>query len=198
MTLTCHEVYVFAHDGTRRWFHRGPCSGGGGKTAQLYQGRIYSRDPVLGGLILDRDTGAEIGTFESLTPVAFDSDTMFTMAGAQNLCGSGGPYGTCTLRAIDLATGQLRWEFLGDGLLLTAPIVSNGVVYTGSWKGNLYGLDIATGQPVWHTNLHDNIPQGDEGSPSGPLTGLGTAQGYLIVPLFAQYRDIRLWAFSST
>ena len=55
------------------------------------------------------------------------------------------------LRAIDPATGQVKWEFphpspTWSGLLSTA----GGVVFTGDAEGNFIALDAASGKYLWH------------------------------------------------
>ena len=54
------------------------------------------------------------------------------------------------VRALDVSTGKLRWEFrlqspTWAGLLSTA----GGVVFSGSNEGNLFALDSLTGKPLW-------------------------------------------------
>ncbi len=55
------------------------------------------------------------------------------------------------LRAIDPATGQMKWEFRHvspswAGALSTA----GGLVFTGDSEGNFIALDAATGKALWH------------------------------------------------
>jgi alcohol dehydrogenase (cytochrome c) len=55
------------------------------------------------------------------------------------------------LRAIDPATGQMKWEFRHpspswSGVLATA----GGLVFTGDSEGNFIALDAASGKPLWH------------------------------------------------
>jgi outer membrane protein assembly factor BamB len=47
------------------------------------------------------------------------------------------------------APSKRLWSFDGDGALLTAPAVSDGVVVVGSSDRNLYGLDAKTGKTLW-------------------------------------------------
>lgn len=48
-----------------------------------------------------------------------------------------------------VAPSQRLWSFDGDGALLTAPVVSDGVVIVGSSDRNVYGLDTKTGKTLW-------------------------------------------------
>jgi outer membrane protein assembly factor BamB len=47
------------------------------------------------------------------------------------------------------APSQRLWSFDGDGALLTAPVVSDGVVVLGSSDRNVYALDAKTGRTLW-------------------------------------------------
>jgi alcohol dehydrogenase (cytochrome c) len=58
---------------------------------------------------------------------------------------------TGAIRALELGTGKLVWEFPlksppWAGLMATA----GGVVFGGSSEGMFYGLDAANGKPLWH------------------------------------------------
>jgi alcohol dehydrogenase (cytochrome c) len=55
------------------------------------------------------------------------------------------------LRALDPASGQIKWEFRHSspswsGVLSTA----GGLVFTGDSEGNFIALDAASGKPLWH------------------------------------------------
>jgi eukaryotic-like serine/threonine-protein kinase len=52
-------------------------------------------------------------------------------------------------RALDAATGELRWGVSTLDLVRTTPAVAGGVVYVGAGNGRLYALDAATGASVW-------------------------------------------------
>jgi outer membrane protein assembly factor BamB len=45
------------------------------------------------------------------------------------------------------------WTVATGGVIAASPSVSGGTVYLGSWDGNLYALDAATGKPKWMTAL---------------------------------------------
>lgn len=53
------------------------------------------------------------------------------------------------VRAIDLATGRLRWRFFTDAPVRLAPMVVDGRVYVGSDDGTLYCLGADDGSVVW-------------------------------------------------
>jgi alcohol dehydrogenase (cytochrome c) len=58
------------------------------------------------------------------------------------------------LRAIDPASGAVKWEFrhlspTWSGVLSTA----GGVLFTGDAEGNFIALDAASGKPLWHFQM---------------------------------------------
>ena len=58
------------------------------------------------------------------------------------------------LRAIEPATGQVKWEFRHisptySGVLSTA----GGLLFTGDAEGNFIALVAATGKPLWHFQM---------------------------------------------
>jgi alcohol dehydrogenase (cytochrome c) len=81
------------------------------------------------------------------------------------------------LRAIDPATGQLRWEFRytsvsASGVLTTA----SGLVFAGDGDGNLMAFESKTGKNLWHYQL---------GSPMRSTAGttyMLDGRQYLLVP----------------
>ncbi|HJU02832.1 MAG TPA: PQQ-binding-like beta-propeller repeat protein, partial [Actinomycetes bacterium] len=52
-------------------------------------------------------------------------------------------------RAVDAATGELRWSVGTMDLVRSAPAVAGGVVYVGSRERRVYAVDADTGSPVW-------------------------------------------------
>ena len=60
------------------------------------------------------------------------------------LCGDDG-----TVRAIDAATGTLKWRFMTAGPIMQPPAIWNGRAYVGSGDGYIYALEAATGRLLW-------------------------------------------------
>lgn len=51
--------------------------------------------------------------------------------------------------ALDAGTGEVLWSFRVDGMINTAPVAAEGLVYVGSESGRFYALDAAAGGLVW-------------------------------------------------
>ncbi|HEY8547726.1 MAG TPA: Hsp70 family protein [Acidimicrobiales bacterium] len=58
-----------------------------------------------------------------------------------------------TVTALDLATGQVRWQVTDTYWSLTTPVVVGEVIVIGSNDGHVAGLDRATGAQLWTTPL---------------------------------------------
>jgi outer membrane protein assembly factor BamB len=170
VSYACAQTYDFEPlRGTLLWHHTSTCSGGGGKTAALYDGKLYVRDAIVGNTVLDASTGLTLGSFSATTAPAFSGATGFFLSGS-------------TLQAVDLGSKAVLWSFTGDGSLSTAPIVVNGNVFIGSTTGNIYAVDATTGKQGWSAHLNSAISGPDEQNASQPLTGLSAAAGFLAVP----------------
>jgi hypothetical protein len=115
------------------WFAHGRCTGGGGSTPSVYQGKIWQRDWAEGNVIVD-SSGHPHGTFAADTPPSFDGGIAFYMS-------------KHTLTAVDLETSQVKWTFMGDGRLCSSAAIAGrgGQVFVGSASGLVYELDEATG-----------------------------------------------------
>jgi outer membrane protein assembly factor BamB len=57
-----------------------------------------------------------------------------------------------TLRALDRATGEVRWSHASRGStpFASSPTIASGTIYLGDARGILYALDAATGDERWH------------------------------------------------
>jgi outer membrane protein assembly factor BamB len=53
------------------------------------------------------------------------------------------------LLALDLATGQKKWEYATGAGILAAPAARDGAVYVGDVKGVFHCVEAATGKPRW-------------------------------------------------
>lgn len=170
----CHHVYAFEPNGTLSWYHQGPYYGAGGRTAAIHNGRVYARCSLdEDDLVLDLTDGSTLGSFQADPIPAFSG-------------GVGVFLDDGTLRAIELATNETRWSFTGDGELTSAPLIVGDHVYIGSWPGNLFALQLSSGQVAWSTNVGANIPPPEESNSTAPLAGFGVSDGILLVPVFFQ------------
>lgn len=175
LSYSCPNVYKLnPASGALVWKYSNGCSGGGGKTPVLYDGRLYVRDYY--DYIFDSQTGLQIGSFVSKNIPAFSGNMSFILRGPKGF----GSYGT--LEGRDLLGNNVTWSFAGDGYLQSAPLVVNNYVYIGSQTGKLYALESATGQEVWSTNVGVEIPYVDEQNVSQPLTGFAAGEGLLVIP----------------
>ena len=175
VSYSCPNVYKLdPATGAQIWHYAPGCSGGGGKTPALYNGRLYVRD--FSDTIFDGDTGSIIGNFNAKNTPAFSGNKGFFLNGPHFF----GSYGT--LEARDVNTNSVLWSFSGDGFLQSAVLVVNNYVFVGSAQGKLYAVNAATGQQAWVTTAGSSIPYVDEQNVSQPLTGFAAAEGLLVVP----------------
>lgn len=175
VSYSCPNVYKLdPATGAKIWHYSPGCSGGGGKTPALYNGRLYVRD--FSDRIFDSQTGTIIGNFNAKNTPAFSGNRGFFLNGPHGF----GSYGV--LEARDVNTNSVVWSFAGDGRLQSAVLVVNNYVYVGSALGKLYAVDAATGQQVWMTTAGASIPYVDEHNVSQPVTGFAAAEGLLVVP----------------
>lgn len=176
ITYSCGNAYkLHPATGALLWRYTTGCSGGGGKTPVVYEGRVYHRDPP--NYLFDAMTGANLGTFNSRNTPAFSGNLGFFTAGSSYM------YENLKLEARDISNNHaLVWSFTGDGSLRSAPLVVDGHLYVGSDMGMLYALDTQTGQKVWSTNVGVGIPHVDEHNVSQPVTGFAAGSGLLFIP----------------
>jgi len=79
--------------------------------------------------------------------VDYKSSGHFEGGDARNVLGAE-PYGV--VKAIDPATGNLRWEFKEQTYSYASVLsTAGGLVFSGTRDGYCFALDDATGQPLW-------------------------------------------------
>lgn len=176
VSYSCPNVYKLnPANGALIWKNNSGCSGGGGKTPALYNGRLYVRD-YNPDYIFDSQTGGIAGSLLSKSVPAFSGNMGFFMNGPKY-------FGShATLEGRDVNTNLLVWSFGGDGLLQSSMLVVNDYVYVGSSSGKLYAVEAATGHQVWSATAGTSIPYVDEQNVSQPLTGFAAGEGILVVP----------------
>ena len=89
----------------------------------------------------------EMGSHYFKSEVEYEPGEYFMGGGERALAGDDA---SGAIRALDVATGEMRWEFRQHsppwaGVLSTA----GGLVFAGSEEGNFYALDARTGEPLW-------------------------------------------------
>ncbi|MFZ2508060.1 MAG: PQQ-binding-like beta-propeller repeat protein [Steroidobacteraceae bacterium] len=171
VSYPCQVYKLDPQTGTTLWHYAGPCVGGGGKTSVYANGKLFVRDPSINppNPIFDAGTGTVLGSFSATVAPAFSGQTGFFRSGD-------------TLRAIDQVSGNTLWTFMGDGGLMSAPIVIDDVVAIGSFTGTVYALNAANGNVIWSGSAGAPIEFPDEQNVSRPTTGFGVGEGYLVVP----------------
>lgn len=179
VSYTCPHVYKLNRaTGAQIWSYSAGCTSAGGKTAVLHNGRLYVRDGI-SDYLFDSQTGSILNTFNSLAEnaPAFSGNMGFFLHGAPR-------FGQiATLEARDQSNNNaLVWSFTGDGYLQSGLLVVNNILYVGSARGKLYGLDTSTGLVVWSTTAGNSIPYVDEHNGGRPTTGLAAAEGLLVIP----------------
>lgn len=169
---------VFKFDplvGTPLWHYAGGCFGGGGVTAVLSNGKLYTRDDASSpaNQIFDAASGAQLGSFGPTVMPAFSPNTGFFVS--SDVTGT-----ISTLTAIDQVSGKTLWTYQG-GYIATPPIVIDGILVVANQAGNVYAMDVTSGALVWSGNTGTPLLGTDEQN-ANQLTGLGAGEGWLVVP----------------
>jgi outer membrane protein assembly factor BamB len=158
------------------WHFSGGCYAGAGASPAQYQGLVYVRGALnypTDGITLNAENGAYAGGFDSTYLPAFWQNLAFYTESSY-------------LTAVDVATSQFLWfQLLQNGDSFScAPVVVNGVVYSGTAQGNLYGISGDTGSLVFSANLGQGVACPEGGTP--PQAGLSAGAGLLVVPAGGQ------------
>jgi outer membrane protein assembly factor BamB len=80
---------------------------------------------------------------ETFTPPIIADETIFVTSGPR-------------IHAVDLETYEEQWRFKTAGRIATPPAVADESVYVASGDGNLYALDLTTGQRDWNVPVTTN------------------------------------------
>lgn len=167
VSYACLMAYRFSLSGSLVWNHRTGCTGGGGRTPVLHDGKLYARDSSgRESMILDATTGARLGTFDSWVAPAFDDDAMVTLIDE-------------TLTVTDLDSGQVRWRNAGE--YVVAPLIVNGYVIVGREDGTVELRDEHDGSLVWSGSAGNEILPIDEHN-ARTRVGMAVGDGALVVP----------------
>jgi len=167
VSYACQQDYRFNLRGHLVWHYSTSCEGGGGSTAVLHGSSVYARGAHDPPVILSKASGTLTGSFASATAPAFDSTNMYTLENGN-------------LVAVDPSGSPDRWTF-SNGSLVTAPVVSGGVVFVGSSDGAVYGVSASSGTEVWAGTAGSTIAGPDEQN-ADVLVGMAVGGGLLVVP----------------
>jgi len=71
-------------------------------------------------------------------------------------CPQGASSPTGFLIAMDAETGRQKWRFKAKPIE-SSPLLRNGLLYVGSWDGNVYAIRAKTGRKVWSYQTGDRV-----------------------------------------
>jgi outer membrane protein assembly factor BamB len=100
----------------------------------------------------------------------------------------GNPQHTGVYKAAGVPTfTKIKWKFHTRGMVISSPAIANGTVYVGSTDGNLYAVDLETGEQKWKFATHVRVTSSPAvangvvyfGSYDGNFYALDAANGQL-------------------
>jgi len=139
-----HSLYIGTHDGLKKldteWLDLGekpigpivcpPMSGEHMIFVGTQSGKVYAYDEITGAERWSVDVGSEAWISNP------SSDILVVAAGS-------------SIFGLNVTDGKIIWDFETGAVVTTQPVVSDGVVYVGSWDSYLYALDVADGSEIW-------------------------------------------------
>ena len=160
-------VALRRQDGAEIWRHQPTCNGGGNHTPALYGGRLWTArrsNASAEAPVFDAGTGAVALRHPGGRPVFVDGVAVTAV-------------GDTSVRAIDAATAQQRWEVKGR---FVHPVAVGHDVYslTANDSGDdveLVALDGETGSVLWSEKVEGSIDSGSN------APAIGVAPGLLVV-----------------
>ena len=172
VSYVCPQTYRFDPlTGRQIWNFSGPCEGGGGESAAVYEGLVFVRDVLdnytTDGIALAASNGSLVGGFNSLySPVFARGYAVLTEPQS--------------LSAVKL-TGPTLWSVFGNNETFTcSPLIVNDVVYVETSSGNLEAYAGKTGKQLFSMNL--GLPADCGEYFAVPLQGMSAGEGLLVVP----------------
>jgi outer membrane protein assembly factor BamB len=155
--------------GALLWHYVGRGFGGGSTIAAVNAGQVYMRG--LAGtpnLIFDAQTSLITGTFTSTAIPAFGNGAAYFLDAAH------------ALKATSLSGQALLWTATDPGSLVTAPLVVNNVVISGTATGLVKAYDASSGSMIW--SVVAASPTSAEASSGTPaFNGMAAGHGLLAV-----------------
>lgn len=106
-----------------------------------YSGRVYAFNLKTGSdrWVYPRESTDSIGPV--VGNITMDRDTLYLSSS----------YGT--ILALDAATGDKLWVYTAGEKIWTTPVISEGVVYTGSYDGKFHAISSNNGTGLWQIKL---------------------------------------------
>lgn len=92
-----------------------------------------------------------------------------TLAGTKSTTSAG-------ISSANVADLQALWQIEVGGPVSSTPVIANGVVYTGSYDGNLYAVNLQTGESLWTYATGAAVPEPNLGISLG-ITGSAAVDG---------------------
>jgi outer membrane protein assembly factor BamB len=175
VSCDCLDMKLNRADGTEVW-HYHFVTGFGGRTSVYSDGLVYTRrDTHPPGMIRRSSDGQHLDSF--LGDREFVAATIPAVTPTAAFLLRRG-----SLDRLDPRMQVVGWSFVGDGQLVSAPLVINRVVVVGSRSGKVYAVNADTGAQVWVGMAGGAIEAADETSIAKPLVGMAAGAGYLVVP----------------
>jgi outer membrane protein assembly factor BamB len=144
------------------WSGNSGCTGGGGGTTYLSNGRDFE---TVGSLVVSQGTGKTLGTFSGVP--AFSGTDGYFATGSSVFCEN-----VKTLTPVFTAPVP--------STIVTSPVIAGQTLYVGTENSKVYGLSTTTGAVVWHAAL-PGVPGGGA-QYSSPISDIAVGNGLLVVP----------------
>jgi outer membrane protein assembly factor BamB len=148
------------------WSGNSGCTGGGGGTTYLSNGRDFE---TVGGFVVSQATGKTLGTFSGVP--AFSGTNGYFASGSSIFCEN-----VTTLTPVFTAPVP--------STVVTSPVIAGQTLYVGTENSEVYGLSTTTGKVVWHGAL-PGVPGGGA-QYSSPTSDIAVGNGLLVVPTGTQ------------
>lgn len=199
------NVYALdAASGRQRWMHRTggpvpstPALHDGVLYVMSYDGRLHALSADDGALRWKFATGGERrfearglhGTQPRAQTVADPFDVFLSsplVAHGMVIFGSGDGQ----VRALDAASGALRWRFDAGEVVHASPALSGDLVIVGDWASRLHALELASGAERWRFQAGtDALMANQQGFQSSPAVAGGV--------VYVGCRDSHLYAIDA-
>lgn len=147
--------------GTALWQTQNACNGPWGLTPVIKNGIFFGRTARSLNLFDSRTGAFQRQLSSTLAPAVTDTAVIAVYEG--------------TLSSTRLSDFVPTWSFIGDGDLVTAPVVVNSTVFIGSASGRVFGLDVQSGSQIW--TGQSPVPINYDSETGGPMPPSGPAAG---------------------